>query len=271
MTAPFVVVHPTADLLAQATAARLVTHLVDVQAATGHAHVVLTGGGIGIATLAALAASPARDAVDWSALDVWWGDERFLPTGDPGRNETQARSALLDHVALPAGRVHPMPASDGPYGTDVDAAADGYATELAAATRPGDRCDVPSFDVLLLGIGPDTHIASLFPGNPALYEEVRSVRGVREAPKPPPVRISLTRRALRQAQDVWLIAAGAKKAGAVSAALALGQVADEVAVPAAAARGRRRTLWLLDQAAAAEVPPSLALSPRPTSPGLPSG
>lgn len=255
MTAPFVVVHATADLLAQAAAARLVTHLVDVQAATGHAHVVLTGGGIGIGTLAALAASPVRDAIDWNALDVWWGDERFLPTGDPGRNETQARSALLDHVALPAGRVHPMPASDGPYGADVAAAADGYATELAAATRPGDHCDVPSFDVLLLGVGPDAHIASLFPGHPALSEEVRSVCEVREAPKPPPVRISFTRRAIRQAQDIWLLAAGGEKAGAVS--LALWQATDQVAVPAAAARGRRRTLWLLDRPAAADLPPTL--------------
>jgi 6-phosphogluconolactonase len=252
--APLVVVHASADLLAQVAAARLVTRLVDVQAATGHAHVVLTGGGIGLATLAALAASPARDAIDWAAMDVWWGDERFLPAGDPDRNETQARAALLDLVPLPTGRVHPMPASDGPWGADVEAAAQAYAAELAAATRPEDHSDVPSFDVLLLGVGPDAHVASLFPGHPALYEEGRSVLGVRGSPKPPPVRISLTLRAIQQAQDVWLLASGAEKAGAVS--LALGQ-AGEVAVPAAGARGRRRTLWLLDRAAAARVPPAL--------------
>ncbi|HET9657744.1 MAG TPA: 6-phosphogluconolactonase [Kineosporiaceae bacterium] len=260
MSAPLVVVHATAELLVQAAAARLVTRLVDVQAATGHAHVVLTGGGTGIATLAAVAATPARDAVDWSALDVWWGDERFLPSGHPDRNETQARAALLDHVPLPPHRVHPMPPSDGPFGADVDAAAEAYAAELAAATRPEDHADVPSFDVLLLGLGPDAHIASLFPEHPALYEEDRSVLGVRGSPKPPPVRITLTRRAIQQAQDVWLVVAGADKAGAVS--MALGQ-AGEVAVPAAAARGRRGTLWLLDRAAAAQVPPALT---RPASP-----
>jgi 6-phosphogluconolactonase len=254
MTAPIVVVHATAELLAQVAAARLVTRLVDVQAATGHAHVVLTGGGTGIAVLAALAASPARDAVDWTALDIWWGDERFLPAGDPDRNETQARAALLDRVPIPAERVHPMPASDGAQGSDVDAAAEAYAAELAAATRPEDHCDVPGFDVLLLGVGPDAHVASLFPGHPALYEEERSVLGVRGSPKPPPLRITLSRRAIQQAQEVWLVAAGADKAGAVS--LALGQ-AGEVAVPAAGARGRRRTLWLLDRAAATKVPAAL--------------
>lgn len=251
ISAPTVVVHRGAGLLAQSVAARLVTRLVDVQAARGHAHVGLTGGGIGIATLAALAASPARDAIEWQALDIWWGDERFLPEGHPERNETQARDALLDRVPLDPARVHPMPPSGGRFGDDVDAAACAYAAELAAATRSEDHSDVPSLDVLLLGIGPDAHVASLFPGHPALYEQDRSVVGVRGSPKPPPIRISLTLRVIQQAQDVWLLAAGADKAGAVSLALT---DAGEVAVPAAGARGQRKTIWLLDTEAAAEVP-----------------
>jgi uncharacterized protein (DUF1501 family) len=72
-----------------------VTRLVDVQTARGHAHLVLTGGGSGVACLACLRDSPARDAIDWSALDIWWGDERFLPTGHADRNATQAREALM--------------------------------------------------------------------------------------------------------------------------------------------------------------------------------
>src|SRR4051794_28027384 len=90
VTTPLVVVHRDAVLLARAVAARLVTALVDAQAARGHASAVLTGGGIGIATLREIAASPARDAVDWSALDIWWGDERFLPMAHPERNDAQA-------------------------------------------------------------------------------------------------------------------------------------------------------------------------------------
>src|SRR5438270_12942555 len=100
MATPLVVTHRDATLLARAVAARLVTALVDARAARGAASVVLTGGGIGTATLRELAAAPARGAVDWNALDVWWGDERFLPAGHPERNETQARAALLDSVGL---------------------------------------------------------------------------------------------------------------------------------------------------------------------------
>src|SRR4051794_20573864 len=120
MAPPLVVVHQDASLLARAVAARLVTALVDAQAARGHASVVLTGGGIGIASLRELAASPARDAIEWDALEVWWGDERFVPAGHPERNETQAREALLDAVDLQPARVHPMAPSDGPDGDDID-------------------------------------------------------------------------------------------------------------------------------------------------------
>jgi 6-phosphogluconolactonase len=249
-----VVVHADAGLLAEAAAARLVTRIVDAQAARGRAHVVLTGGGVGTATLKALAGTPARDAVDWSAVDVWWGDERFLPEGHADRNVTQARAALLDHVPLDEARVHPMPASGGSWGEDVDAAATAYAEELARAAKPEERAGVPTFDVLMLGVGPDGHVASLFPEHPALHETDRTVVGVRGAPKPPPVRISLTMPVIRTASEVWLLAAGAEKATAVALALS---GAGEVAVPAAGAVGTRATLWLLDRASAAQVPAAL--------------
>ena len=139
MGAPEVVVHADKDLLARAVAARLVTRVVDGQAGGGTAHVVLTGGGIGTAVLAALADAPARDAIDWSRLDIWWGDERFLPDGDPERNETGARAALLDHVPIAAERVHPMPAADGAEGDRPEDAAHRYAEELRSAARPEDR------------------------------------------------------------------------------------------------------------------------------------
>jgi 6-phosphogluconolactonase len=255
-----VVVHGDADLLAEAAAARFVTRVVDAQSARGSAHVVLTGGTIGIRMLDAIRTSQARDAVDWRALDVWWGDERFLPAGHEDRNETQARHALLDHVPVEVERVHPMPSSDGPDGDDVDAAAARYAEELRAASRPEDHADVPTFDVLVLGVGPDAHCASLFPGLPGIYETERTVIGVRGSPKPPPTRISLTMPALQAAEEVWFVVAGADKADAVGLALS---GAGPVQVPAAGPSGRRRTLWLLDRAAAARVPAGLA---RPASP-----
>jgi len=234
-------------------AARLVTRLVDVSSARGHASLVLTGGGVGTRVLAELAAAPARDAVDWRHLDIWWGDERFLPAGDPERNETGARQALLDHVDASPERVHPMPGPDGPDGPDPEGAAARYAGWLLAASQPEDHSQVPSFDVLLLGIGPEGHVASLFPGQPALYEE-RTVVAVHGAPKPPPTRLTLTLPAITAAREVWIIASGADKAGAIRLALS---AAGPVQVPAAGARGRQQTLFLLDRAAAAALPAQL--------------
>ncbi|WP_405592535.1 6-phosphogluconolactonase [Streptomyces sp. NBC_01190] len=240
--------------MARAAAARLITKIVDAQAARGTASVVITGGRNGNALLAALAESPARDAVDWAHLDVWWGDERFLPDGDPERNVTQAEEALLGAVPLDPRRVHPMAPSDGEFGSDVEAAATAYATELAAAARPEDHGQVPSFDVLMLGVGPDAHVASLFPEHPGVRESVRTVIGVHGSPKPPPTRISLTLPAIRAAREVWLLAAGEDKAGAVALALS---GPGEVQAPASGAYGRSRTLWLLDRDAAAKLPPQL--------------
>ena len=235
-------------------AARLVTRLVDVCAARSHASLVLTGGGIGTRVLTELAAAPARDAVDWRHVDIWWGDERFLPAGDPERNETGARQALLDHVDASPDRVHPMPGPDGPDGPDPEAAAARYAGWLLAASQPEDHSQVPSFDVLMLGIGPEGHVASLFPGMPALYEEQRTVVAVHGSPKPPPTRLTLTLPAITAAREVWILASGEEKAGAIRLALS---GAGPVQVPAAGARGRQQTLFLLDRAAAAHVPAQL--------------
>jgi 6-phosphogluconolactonase len=248
---PEVVVHANGDLLVAATAARLVTRLVDAQSARGSASVVLTGGRTGIAVLERLRESPARDAVDWSRVDLYWGDERFLPSGDPQRNETQARAALLDHVPVSPDRIHAMAPSDGEFGDNPEAAAEGYERLLAERTRPEDHGLAPTFDVCLLGVGEEGHTASIFPESPAVYEQERMVVAVRNCPKPPPTRVSLTLPAIRQSNEVWLMTTGESKLAAV--AMALGG-AGEIQVPAAGARGRRRTLWLLDKAAAAKAP-----------------
>ena len=253
---PEIIVHRDAEVLAQAVAARLITRVADVQALRGAAHVVLTGGTVGIKTLAAVAASPARAAVDWSRVQLWWGDERFLPSGDPERNETQARAALLDGLVaeglLPPENIHAMPAAD-KAGFTSEESAEQYAAALADFARDGD--DVPAFDVLLLGMGPDGHIASLFPGQAALYEDKRSVVGVHGSPKPPPLRVSLTLPSIQSAAEVWVVAAGAEKAKVTHLALS---GAGPVQIPAAGARGRGRSLFLLDRASASELPSELA-------------
>jgi 6-phosphogluconolactonase len=143
-----------------------------------------------------------------------------------------------------------MPAVDGPDGDDVDAAARRYCEELAsfAEGRSGPS-GVPAFDVVLLGVGPDGHVASLFPGSAPLAERSRSVVAVRDSPKPPPTRLSLTVPALCRAEEIWLLAAGTEKSRAVSEALSVGS-----GLPATTVHGRERTLWLLDAAAAEQVP-----------------
>jgi 6-phosphogluconolactonase len=248
-----VFIYANGDLLAAAAAARLVTSTADALAADGGAHLVLTGGGIGTKVLAAVAASPARDAVDWPSVDFWWGDERFAPEGDPDRNETGARSALFDHITVDEARVHAMNGPDGPDGDDVDAAAARYAAALAdvAASEPNapGGVAVPIFDVLMLGIGPEGHVASIFPESPAVHAQ-GTVVAVRNSPKPPPTRISLTFPAIRSAREVWILASGAEKAEAIVSALA---DEPEDKLPAAGAQGTQRTLFLIDEAAASKL------------------
>ena len=246
-----IVVSKDADVLAAAVGARLLTRLVDAQALRGRASVVLTGGGVGIASLTAVRASAARAAVDWRRVDIWWGDERFVPADDPERNERQAREALLDSFDLDPSRVHPMGALGGPDGADADAAASRYADDLATAA-PSDA-DVPAFDVVLLGMGPEGHTASIFPESPAAHDE-RTALAVHGCPKPPPTRITMGFSAVNAAREVWMVVAGVDKAPMV--AMALGG-AGRIQVPAAGVEGRSQTLWLLDEAAASRLPKGL--------------
>jgi len=247
---PDVVIEPDAEMLARAAAAALVARLAAAQAVHGTASVVLTGGGIGTAVLehvAGLAAEPARETVDWTAVDVWWGDERFVPAADDERNERGAREALLDRVAVPEHRIHAMPPSDGSFDGPEDAA-DWYARELAGAAAQGSP--VPRFDVLLLGMGPEGHVASIFPESPAARDE-RPVFAVHDCPKPPPTRISLGFAAINTATEVWLLVSGGGKAEAVARALESDD--GPVRLPAAGVHGVRATRWLLDADAAGRL------------------
>jgi 6-phosphogluconolactonase len=144
--------------------------------------------------------------------------------------------------------VHAVPASDGEFAEPGDAAA-WYADQLAAAAPEGRP--VPRLDVLLLGMGPEGHVASLFPETPAV-RDTRSVIAVRDCPKPPPTRVSLGFAAINAAEEVWLLVSGEAKAPAVAAALNEGT--DPVHLPAAGVHGIRATRWLLDRAAAGELP-----------------
>ncbi len=241
--APLVLVHPDRDSVATAAAARLLLTLCDTLAVREVAHVALTGGGLGSGVLAAAGRSPLVDLVDWSRVHLWWGDERYLPTGDPERNDVQNRAALLDRLPLDPARVHPIAGPD--RSADAEASAAAYAQELR--THGGGL-----FDLVLLGMGPDGHVASLFPHHPAQRTTEAVAVAVHDSPKPPPDRVSLTFECLDRAREVWFLVGGADKAPAVCRALTPG--AGRWDVPAAGVRGRERTLWLLDVEAAGTLP-----------------
>jgi 6-phosphogluconolactonase len=233
--------YPDTGTLVTATGDRLAAAISEAIAARGKALIVLTGGGTGIGLLKHLGSR----TVDWSRVHLFWGDDRYVPSNNDERNEKQAREALLDHIDIPADNIHPMPASDGRFGADLDGAARAYEQTLAANSETGEP--TPVFDVHLLGMGGEGHINSLFPHTPAVLETRRMVVGVDDSPKPPPRRITLTLPAVRRSRQVWLVVSGEAKADAVAAAVGGADPAD---VPAAGAIGIEATVWLLDAAAA---------------------
>lgn len=242
------IVEKYADAAALVAAAgeRLVGAITSAIEVRGVAHIVLTGGGTGVKLLEHL--GDHGEAIDWSVVHLYWGDDRYLPAGDDDRNDKQAREALLDHIDIPSANVHAMPASDGEFGDDIDAAALAYEQVLAANAESGSP--TPDFDVHLLGMGGEGHVNSLFPDTPAVRETVRLVIGVTDSPKPPPRRITLTLPAVQRSSEVWLVVAGAEKADAVAAAVGGAPAVD---VPAAGGVGREATVWLLDEAAASKL------------------
>lgn len=240
-----VVVHTSADEVAEALAHRLIARLAELQRDFRVPQLALTGGRIATRAYQHLAEDGAHAAVDWSRVELWWGDERFVPAGDADRNADSTLDILRPALPLDPARVHLMPPSDA--GLDLDSAAESYARELGATV----------FDICLLGMGPDGHVASIFPEHPSAYAE-GDVIAVRSSPKPPPERISLTWAVINRSREVWFVVSGSDKAAAAKMAL-LG--AGPVQVPAAGVSGVERTLWLLDREAAAQLPPDLAARP----------
>jgi 6-phosphogluconolactonase len=226
---------PDAESVAVRAAALIARRLADAVEQRGAAHLALSGGTTPARTYELLAASP----IDWSAAEVWFADERCVAPEDPDSNYRLAAEALLGPAALEPERVHRMRGELGP-----DEGAAGYADELRGRLAPDSG--PPVLDVVVLGIGPDGHIASLFPGARELAAGEGAVcLPVRDSPKPPSERITLSLAVLRAARSCLLMATGHAKADAVAAML--GEATPHV--PASLLRRERLTVVLDDAAA----------------------
>lgn len=251
MTEPTVRRFDDAAALVEAAADDVVAVIEQAQAERGFASIVLTGGTNGNALSAAL----RNRVIDWSRIDVFFGDERFVAGDDPDRNVLQAEDALLSHVPIDDTHVYRYPAAD-EFSGDGELAARVYAKRLAdnAAARgnavPVGETTVPRFDVHLLGMGGEGHINSLFPHTDAVRETGAAVVSVRDSPKPPPRRLTLTLPAVAASRRVFFLVSGADKAEAVAAGVGGASPEDW---PCAGAHGSEETVWYVDGAAASRL------------------
>ncbi|HHT13739.1 MAG TPA: 6-phosphogluconolactonase [Propionibacterium sp.] len=227
--------------VSRVVAERLLARMIDLQGKQDTVHICLTGGNAANAMYEELATLVEGSELDASRLQLWWGDERFVPATDPERNSQQAISRLARTVSIKSADTHMMAAKDGRKDSHESAAE--YEAEL------GDT----SFDITLLGIGEDGHVASIFPNHPSFEVTGRAVIGVEDSPKEPTERISLTIPTLNRADEVWMMATGEAKAAAVARSLS----GDE-SVPGAHVQGRVATYWFLDAGAAAGLPAQYA-------------
>jgi glucose-6-phosphate dehydrogenase assembly protein OpcA len=245
---PTDVVASDADSLVLRIAADVAAQVGSAIAERGEAQLVVTGGGLGTKVGNALASAFADRGVDAGAVHVWWGDERFVEPGSTERNDEGIREGFLEAAGLDPAKVHRVPGTASGMSLEEAAAWYGQQLDQAGGDTPFRTRGLAFFDALLLGVGPDGHVASLFPEHPAQKDDGASAIAVTDSPKPPPERVSLTWPVLNSARHVLLLAAGAEKADAV--ARAHGEI-NPWEVPASSVRGLESTTWYLDEASAA--------------------
>jgi 6-phosphogluconolactonase len=227
-----------AEGVAQAAAEHFVNRLASLTAAKQSVHVMLTGGTVGIATLSAIAQREDAHLLDWAKVHFWWGDERYVAADSDDRNAVQARRAMLSRIAITEENVHEFPSADS--GLTLDEAEHLFSAEL--------KIVAPHFDFAFVGMGPDGHVCSLFPGK---AEPIVGAQVIAEhdSPKPPAQRLSFSYEAMNSVDEIVFVVAGSDKAAAVR------QVFDDSAVklPAAKIGGKLNTLWFVDQTAGTEA------------------
>ncbi len=230
-----------------AAGAELFVRLADEARAAGRPFsVALSGGTTPRAMLALLASDAFRDRIDWAAVEIFWSDERAVPPDDPQSNFGMAKAALLDHVPVPAAHVHRMPAEQ----TPLVAVADGYAAEIRRTLGVG-RARTPRLDLVMLGMGPDGHTASLFPETAALEDRHRLV-AANHVPKLDAERLTFTPKLINAAAHVLLLIAGEDKAAALREVLE-GERRPSLYPAQLVAPEDGTAYWYVDRAAAARL------------------
>lgn len=219
-------------------------------AARGRFTVALSGGSTPKRLYQLLASQSIRSHVDWGRVEIFWGDERCVPPDDPDSNYRMAREAMLAHLPIPDEHIHRIEAER----ADRDAAARDYQTVLARTFQVPADGEPPAFDLILLGMGPDGHTASLFPQTQALDETKRWVVA-NPVPQLHTERVTLTRPILKRARQVLFLVAGADKAERMVEVLA--GPADPKRLPSQSIQPDGQLLWFLERAAAARLPASL--------------
>lgn len=228
----------------QHVAAKRVLALAQKRVATsGTCTLAISGGNTPRGLYTLLAAAPFRDQIPWQQMFVLWVDERYVPPDDPDSNYRLARETLLDSVPIPPAQIFPMPTSP----DDPQVAAATYTQHVQAVLAKSQG----QLDLVLLGIGPDGHTASLFPQHPGLNAPADAlVIAVENTPKPPPRRLTLTATAINGARHVMFLVTGRDKAETVQAILC--GPYDPQRLPAQLINPSSGTLiWLLDTAAGA--------------------
>jgi 6-phosphogluconolactonase len=238
---PQIFVVTDAAALAQTAARRLIDRIKH----GNRAAVCLTGGASPLGLYRLLAEDPWRNEVPWERVHWFMGDDRFVPESDPLSNMGAAKRAFLDRAPVPRPNIHPIPTQ----ANDPEDAARRYEDELKAF-YDGDRLDVgrPLFDLVLMGLGPDGHTASLFPHSPALEEKQRWVVGVPKAGMEPFVpRVTLTFPALAGTREMLFLVESADKRAI------LGRVLAGEDLPAHRAYAQGDLVWLMIRAAVPEA------------------
>lgn len=236
--------------VASAAADKLIAHLKELLQLKSTVHISITGGTVGILTLVKIAENPMRDTLDWSRVHIWWGDDRFVAEDSPDSNALQAYEALLSKLDLDPAKVHLFPVYNpkSPDSMTLQLETAVYSFNKVVAKYASPTTGFVYFDVTLLGMGPDGHIASLFPGH-AIPAPGVSIIAEHNSPKPPPQRLSFTYEAICHSEEIWFVVAGQDKAQAVAVAFS----DQPTRLPVGRVAGQSKTLWLIDQAAASAI------------------